>query len=101
MLALDVLSHLVLADQDLARAARLWGAAGNWTAATGAGLATFTSEWVEEHFRPTVRMTLPPEDLARWAREGAAMALDEVVAYALEALVTEPGSHVDEATTTS
>ncbi|HYN69823.1 MAG TPA: tetratricopeptide repeat protein [Candidatus Eisenbacteria bacterium] len=95
-IVLDDLSSLALADEDPVRAARLWGAARSLTTATGAGLATFADDWIEQEVRPSVRLSLAPEDLERWAREGAAMSLDEIVAYALDAPVAELGSHVDE-----
>ena len=40
-------------------------------------------EKVETEARPHVRRSLSPEDLDRFAAEGAAMTLEEVIAYAL------------------
>jgi sugar phosphate isomerase/epimerase len=88
-LVLDDLSSQALADGDPERAARIWGAARNLTTATGANLATFVDGWIEQQVRPSVRKTLESEDLARLAREGAAMALDDAVAYALDVPVAE------------
>lgn len=84
---LDDLSSQAVAEEDLRRAAQLWGAARNLTAVTGAALAGFTDEWIEGKVRPNVRGSVQPEDLERWAREGAMMPLDDVVAYALDASV--------------
>jgi hypothetical protein len=83
-LVLDDLSSQALADDDPERAARLWGAARSLTAATGANLAAFTDGWIEQQVRPNVRVALDPADLERGAREGAAMTLDEAVAYGLD-----------------
>jgi predicted ATPase/class 3 adenylate cyclase len=82
-LALDDLSSQALADDDAARAARLWGAARSLTNATGAGLASFVDGWIEQQVRPNVRVALAPDVLAGYAREGEAMSFDEAVAYAL------------------
>ena len=41
----------------------------------------------------TPRATLPPDDLATLAAEGAAMGLDEIVAYALEVDGAPPTEH--------
>lgn len=86
-LVLDDLSSQALADDDPVRAARLWGAARALTQATGAGLAGFTDGWIEHQVRPNVRVALDPADLERGAKEGAAMPLDEAVAYALDTTV--------------
>jgi predicted ATPase/class 3 adenylate cyclase len=95
-LVLDDLSSQALADEDPIRAARLWGAARSLTASTGAGLASFVDGWIEQQVRPNVRNSIAPDELERGAREGAEMKLDDLVAYALDAPVTELGSHVDE-----
>lgn len=83
-LVLDDLSSQALADDDPVRAARLWGAARALTTATGADIAAYSDGWLEQRFRPSVRFALDPGDLERWAREGAAMPTDEIVAYALD-----------------
>jgi predicted ATPase/class 3 adenylate cyclase len=88
-MVLDDLSSQALADEDPIRAARLWGAARTLTAATGANLAAFTDGWIEQQVRPNVRVALDPADLERGAREGAAMSLDEAVAYGLDIPVGE------------
>jgi predicted ATPase/class 3 adenylate cyclase len=83
-LVLDDLASLALALDDLERAARLWGAARNLTNATGASLAGFVDGWIEQEVRPNVRKALAPDALAALAHEGAAMSLDQAVAYGLD-----------------
>jgi len=95
-MVIDDLSSQALADDDPVRAARLWGAARTLTAATGAGLAGFTDGWIEQQVRPNVRVALDPADLERGAREGAAMSLDEAVAYGLDVSVEALQSSIDE-----
>jgi predicted ATPase/class 3 adenylate cyclase len=95
-MVIDDLSSQALADDDPVRAARLWGAARTLTAATGASLAGFTDGWIEQQVRPNVRVALDPADLERGAREGAAMSLDEAVAYGLDVPVEELRSSLDE-----
>ena len=82
-LVIDDLSAQALADDEPERAARLWGAGRALTKATGATLASYTDAWIESLLRPNVRNTIEPADLERWSREGAALSLDEAVAYAL------------------
>jgi hypothetical protein len=98
-LVVDDLSSQALADDEPERAARLWGAGRALTKASGATLAAFTDKWFEASLRPSVRTSVDPADLERWAAEGAAMSLDEVVAYALgirvEDLAALAESHVD------
>jgi hypothetical protein len=93
-MVVDDLSSQALADDEPVRAARLWGAARALTAATGAGLAGFTDGWIEQKVRPNVRVALDPAELERGAQEGAAMPLDEAVAYALDIKVEELKSGV-------
>jgi predicted ATPase len=95
-MVLDDLSSQALADEEPIRAARLWGAARTLTAATGANLAAFTDGWIEQQVRPNVRVALDPADLERGAREGAAMSLDEAVAYGLDLPVDELRAGVEE-----
>ncbi len=82
-LLLDDLSSQAVADGDLERAARLWGAARKLSIVTGTGLAGFIDSWIEWKVRPNVRVALDPADLTRWAEDGGAAGLDEIVAYAL------------------
>ena len=82
-LTLDDLSAISAAEGDLPRAARLRGAARNLTAETGAGLAGYVDESFENRLRISVRSLMSPEDLARYGAEGAAMTLEQAVAYAI------------------
>jgi predicted ATPase/class 3 adenylate cyclase len=88
-LVLDDLSSQAVADGDPERAARLWGAARVLTTASGAALAGFTEKEFESELRPNVRKSVDPADLERWAADGAALSLDEAVAYALRIAVTD------------
>jgi hypothetical protein len=82
-LTLDDMSAVAVAEGDLPRAARLRGAARSLTTETGTGLASFVEDTFEAGVRPGVRSHMSDEDLARYGAEGAAMTLDEAVAYAL------------------
>ncbi|HEX7950192.1 MAG TPA: adenylate/guanylate cyclase domain-containing protein [Candidatus Limnocylindrales bacterium] len=94
-LTLDDMSALAVADGDLERAARLRGAARNLTTETGTGLATYVEDSFEAGVRPGVRSHMAKADLERLGAEGAAMALDQAIAYALEG--SEPlVPHADE-----
>jgi hypothetical protein len=95
-MVIDDLSSQALADDDPVRAARLWGAARTLTAATGASLAGFTDGWIEQQVRPNVRVALDPADLERGAREGAAMSLDEAVAYGLDVSLEQLKTSLEE-----
>jgi predicted ATPase len=98
-LVIDDLSAQAVADQEPERAARLWGAGRSLTKASGATIAAFTDTWFEIELRPNVRKAVDPADLERWAAEGAAMSLDETVAYALgisiDDLSSLAASHID------
>jgi predicted ATPase/class 3 adenylate cyclase len=83
-LELDNLASVAAARGDVARSGRLWGAARHLQQLTGTGLADYVEETFEMFDTPTPRLLLSPDDLAARAAEGAAMSLDEVVAYALE-----------------
>lgn len=91
-LTLDDLSAVAVAEGDLVRAARLRGAARNLTAETGAGLAGYVEEAFEQRARPGVRAHMSKADVERYGAEGAAMTLDEAVAYALEGCEVRPDS---------
>jgi hypothetical protein len=82
-LTLDDLSAVAVADGDLPRAARLRGAARNLTTETGTGLAGYVEDSFEMGVRPGVRSHMSESDLARYGAEGAAMTLEEALAYAL------------------
>jgi predicted ATPase/class 3 adenylate cyclase len=83
-LTFDDMSALAVLAGDLVRAARMRGAARNLSAETGTGLAGYVEEVFDEGLRPTIRSQMPPEEVERYGAEGAAMTLDEAVAYALE-----------------
>jgi predicted ATPase/class 3 adenylate cyclase len=83
-LVLDDLSGVALFDEDLPRAGRMWGAARHLQAMTGADLAGFNETGFGSLGYPTARQVLSPEDLELYAAEGAAMSIDEAVAYAFE-----------------
>ena len=82
-LVIDDLSAQAIADQDYERAAKLWGAGRALATATGATLATFTGNYIESLLLPHVRALIEPADLERWGAQGAALSLDQAVAYAL------------------
>jgi predicted ATPase/class 3 adenylate cyclase len=92
-LALDDFAALAVADDDLPRAARLWGAARALSSAGGVGLADFVDQQYEFYSRPSARSMLGAEDLERYAMEGRVMTLDESVAYALETTIDELAPH--------
>ena len=84
-LTLYDLASVAVQSGEAEKAARLGGAARNLSAETGAGLATFTETAFEEaDFRPNVRQVMSEAEIERLGAEGAAMTLDDVVAYALE-----------------
>jgi len=83
-LAFDDFSAVALAEGDLVRAARLRGVARNLATETGAKLASLVEEKFEDDIRPSVRSQMTTDELDRYGAEGAAMPLDQAVAYALE-----------------
>ncbi len=84
-LTLYDLSSIAVQEGDLERAARLRGAALNLSNETGTTLGVFTEDAFEEaRLRPNVREQMSTADVERLGAEGAAMTLDEVIAYALE-----------------
>jgi predicted ATPase/class 3 adenylate cyclase len=88
-LCLDDLSAVEVAAGRLERAAILRGAARNLTAVTGAGLANYVEEIYETGARPKIVEHMSEADVARFGAEGAAMTLDESVAYALGGLTAD------------
>jgi predicted ATPase/class 3 adenylate cyclase len=82
-LVLDDFASLAAAAHDAERAVRLWGAARSLGDNTGTGLGLFVDETHDQFHRPTARGMVDEATGQRLAREGAAMTLDEVVAYAL------------------
>jgi tetratricopeptide (TPR) repeat protein len=83
-LILDDLASIAVSAGDPPRAGRLFGAARHLQATSGTTLAMYVEETYTQFNAPSPRSVLAPEDLDRYAAEGAAMGLDEVVAYALE-----------------
>ena len=92
-LALDDFAALAVTNEDLPRAARLWGAARALSSAGGVGLADFVDAQFEFYGRQNARSTLDPDELERYAQEGRAMTLDESVAYALETTIDALAPH--------
>jgi predicted ATPase/class 3 adenylate cyclase len=82
-LCLDDLSAVEVAEGDLERAAILRGAARNLTVLTGAGLANYVEDLYETGARPKIVEHMSETELERLGAEGAALTLDEAVAYAL------------------
>ncbi len=85
-LVLDDLAGVAVIDGDLPRAGRMWGAARRLQRVTGAELASFNESGFGTYGYPNPRDAMSPEDLERYGAEGAAMSLDETVAYAFETL---------------
>jgi predicted ATPase/class 3 adenylate cyclase len=92
-LLFDDLSSQAVTDGDPPRAARLRGAARRLATVTGTGLAGFIDEQYEFIVRPQVVKLLTPEELERYGAEGAALSLDEAVAFALDIPATELAGH--------
>ena len=82
-MVLDDCASLAAADGDAERAARLWGAARSLTATTGTGLAQFVDEAFDHLQRPTVHGMLEAAEVERLAAQGAALTVDQAVAFAL------------------
>ena len=95
-LTLFDLSSVAVQAGDLERAARLRGAAANISTETGARLADDDRGRLRARWRaPVGADELPPEDIERLGAEGAAMTLDEAVAYALEGAPAAAGTPFD------
>jgi len=88
-LVLDDLSALAVTIGEPERGARLWGAARHLVSTTGATLATVVDDAIQLQVRANVRTAMAPDVLDRLAAEGAALTLDEAVAYALETPVSD------------
>ena len=84
-LCLDDLSSVEVAEGDFQRAAILRGAARNLTVVTGAGLANYVEDLYETGARPKIVEHMADVELERLGAQGAAMTLDEAVAFALGA----------------
>jgi predicted ATPase/class 3 adenylate cyclase len=95
ILVLDDLSIVALGTGDAERSGRLWGAARHLQRSTGTGLADYVDQSYRLFKLETPKAVLPADELENLAKEGAAMGLDDVVAYALKAASgVPPDSHV-------
>jgi hypothetical protein len=83
-LVLDDYSALAAARGDLARSARLHGAARALALTTGANLSNLVDELDEANSVQTTSSLLTDGELERYAAEGRAMSLGEAVTYARE-----------------
>ena len=88
-LEFDGLSALAAAEGDLPRAARLQGLARRIQAASGTGLAGVVDEAFEQATRPNAANRLEPSELERYRAEGATLALEDAVRYALGGVAWE------------
>jgi tetratricopeptide (TPR) repeat protein len=82
VLALDDFGDLAAAAGDIARAARLEGAARSLEDATGTRLAGISARLMARSGRSAA--ALPPDEIARFAAEGSALTLDAAVELALD-----------------
>ena len=82
-LTLDDLAIVAEAQGEHERGGRLWGAARHLQDTTGVALADYVEQTKGLFGIETPRDALPADDLRRYAAQGAAMGLDEVVGYAL------------------
>jgi tetratricopeptide (TPR) repeat protein len=95
ILTLDDLAIVAVADGDLERGGRLWGAARNLQRTTGTALADYVGQNFDLFGVPTPLDVIEKTELERLAAEGAAMGFDEVVAYALDEAVAPSAPHVE------
>jgi predicted ATPase/class 3 adenylate cyclase len=84
ILVLDDLAIVAVGSGDPERAGRLWGAARHLQQTTGTALADYVQQNNDLFGVPTPKDVLPADVLGRLAADGAALSLDEAVAYALE-----------------
>ena len=82
-LVIDDLAIVAANAADLPRAGRLWGAARHLQQTSGATLADYVEQNYAMFGVPTPHHAMSADELAPLAAEGAAMGLDELVAYAL------------------
>jgi tetratricopeptide (TPR) repeat protein len=82
-LVIDDLAIVAANEGDLPRAGRLWGAARHLQQTSGTALADYVEQNNALFGIPTPHHLLGEEELATLSAEGAAMGLDELVAYAL------------------
>jgi hypothetical protein len=83
-LMLDDLASIAVSASDPPRAGRLYGAARHLQATSGTTLAMYVEETYSQFNAPSPRSALSAEEFERYAAEGAALGLDEAVAYALD-----------------
>jgi len=83
-LVLDDLASISVVQGDAPRAARIYGGARHLQHTTGTDLANYVEETYKQFDAPSPRDAVSSEDYERYAAEGAAMSLDDLVAYALE-----------------
>lgn len=95
ILTLDDLAVIAAARREGQRSGRLWGAARHLQQTTGMALADYVEETYTMFDSPTPAQLLGDAELKAAAAEGAAMSLDEVVAYALEGAASPPGGPAD------
>jgi tetratricopeptide (TPR) repeat protein len=96
ILTLDDLSIAALGVGDVERAGRLWGAARHLQTSTGTTLADYVEATNQLFGVATPREGVPADLLPGLAAAGAAMSLDEIVAYALASPDgVPPGPHVE------
>lgn len=83
ILTLDDLAVIAAARGERERAGRLWGAARHLQETTGTALANYVEETYTMFDTPTPAQIMSEADLKATAAAGAAMSLNEIVAYAL------------------
>jgi predicted ATPase/class 3 adenylate cyclase len=83
-LVLDDLASIAVTQGDAHRAVRLHGGARHLQQTTGTNLAGYVEETYKQYAAPSPRDAVTPEEYERYAAEGAAMSLDDLVAYAME-----------------
>jgi predicted ATPase/class 3 adenylate cyclase len=83
-LVLDDLASIAVTQGDAHRAVRLHGGARHLQQTTGTNLAGYVEETYKQYSAPSPRDAVTPEEYERYAAEGAAMSLDDLVAYAME-----------------
>ena len=88
-LVIDDLAIVALADEDVVRAARLWGAARHLQQVTGTALADYVEQTTTLFGVETPYTVMADERFPIESAVGAALGLDDLVAYALD---VEPGT---------
>jgi tetratricopeptide (TPR) repeat protein len=83
ILVLDDLAIEAVGLGDSSRGGTLWGAARHLQLSTGTALADYVEQNNQLFGVPTPKDVIAPDELERLAAAGAAMSLDEIVAYAL------------------